>query len=179
MMEDRILIGKIVASVGLKGEVKVYSYAEKIQRYEKIEEILTSESSQGETKEIDIYGFKIESVRYKGDTVILKLHGVYDREAADRLKNRYVYMNACDLEPLPEGEYYIRELIGFDVTDQSGEIIGKLENIDANTAQKLYVVRKNNGEMAYIPGVDEFVIKVDKDKKKIEVKVIEGLIDEN
>ena len=92
---DKIVIGKIVNVVGLKGEVKVYSYAEEPDRFERLEKIfLGTEEKNTE--------YAVAKVRYKGDMVILTLDGVTDRNAAEALKGSMVLMDEADLEELPE-----------------------------------------------------------------------------
>ena len=73
---EKIKIGKIVNAVALRGEVKVYSYSDRKERYEALKEILV-EQKKGFTP------YEIQNVRYQKNIVILKLRGVDDRNAAE------------------------------------------------------------------------------------------------
>lgn len=168
---DKIVIGKIVNVVGLKGEVKVYSYAEEPDRFERLEKIfLGTEEKNTE--------YAVTKVRYKGDMVILTLDGVTDRNAAETLKGLMVLMDEADLEELPEGVYYIKDLIGMKVVSDSGVELGTLKDINTNTAQRVYEVARPGKPDILIPGVDEFILDTDMDNRVITVKVIEGLYED-
>lgn len=168
---DKIVIGKIVNVVGLKGEVKVYSYAEEPDRFERLEKIfLGTEEKNTE--------YAVTKVRYKGDMVILTLDGVTDRNAAEALKGSMVLMDEADLEELPEGVYYIKDLIGMKVVSDSGVELGILKDINTNTAQRVYEVARPGKPDILIPGVDEFILDTDMDNGVITVKVIEGLYED-
>lgn len=168
---DKIVIGKIVNVVGLKGEVKVYSYAEEPDRFERLEKIfLGTEKKNTE--------YAVAKVRYKGDMVILTLDGVTDRNAAEALKGSMVLMDEADLEELPEGVYYIKDLIGMKVVSDSGVELGTLKDINTNTAQRVYEVARPGKPDILIPGVDEFILDTDMDNRVITVKVIEGLYED-
>lgn len=168
---DKIVIGKIVNVVGLKGEVKVYSYAEEPDRFERLEKIfLGTEEKNTE--------YVVTKVRYKGDMVILTLDGVTDRNAAEALKGLMVLMDEADLEELPEGVYYIKDLIGMKVVSDSGVELGTLKDINTNTAQRVYEVARPGKPDILIPGVDEFILDTDIDNRVITVKVIEGLYED-
>lgn len=168
---DKIVIGKIVNVVGLKGEVKVYSYAEEPDRFERLEKIfLGTEEKNTE--------YAVTKVRYKGDMVILTLDGVTDRNAAEALKGSMVLMDEADLEELPEGVYYIKDLIGMKVVSDSGVELGILKDINTNTAQRVYEVARPGKPDILIPGVDEFILDTDMDNRVITVKVIEGLYED-
>lgn len=164
MKQEKIQIGKIVNAVGLRGEVKVYNYSDQ-GRFDMLDKILV------EDKE-----FEIEKVRYQNNMVILKLEGINDRNAAEELKNKYIYILEKDLPSLPEDTYYIRDLIGMDVVDAEGSNIGLLCDVIQGTAQDLYEVKLKNGKLGYIPAVQEFVQDIDLENKVITVKLMEGLL---
>ena len=171
----KIKIGTIVNAVGLKGEIKVYNFSENPDRYEKLEEIYLL--IDGDHKP-----YRIEKVRYKGSTVILKLVGIDDRNESETMKNIDIYMDEDDLEELPEGVYYVKDVL-------------------TDTPQKVYVVERrellkqrqeringrSNGENKnrmkrkpdiLIPGVDEFILNIDMENNTITVRVIEGLYED-
>jgi 16S rRNA processing protein RimM len=161
---EKINIGKIVNAVGLKGEVKVYSYSGSKERYQERKRIYVENTEH-----------QIEKSRRNKDIVILKLSGINDRGAAEDAKGKDIYINESDLEPLPEGEYYIRDLIGLTVTEDTGNVLGKLSNVIQNSAQDLYEIETPDGKKILIPAVEEFILNIDIENKQIDVKLIEGL----
>lgn len=162
---EKVNIGKIVNAVGLKGEVKVLNYSAYKERYRELAGIYIEDT-----------GYAIEKTRFVKENVILKLSGVDGRDEAEALKGKDVYISGDELPGLPEGAYYIRDIIGFSVTDDNGTVIGSLSDVLQNRAQDLYEVELENGKKILIPAVEEFVIDIDAVKRQITVKLIEGFI---
>lgn len=160
---EKIKIGQIVNVVGLKGEVKVYAYSTP-ERYSELTEIY-----------VDNERYKIENVRDKANVAMLKLAGIDDRNAAEAVKGKYIWITEDDLPELPQDIYYIRDLIGMDVVHESGGYIGKVKDVIQNSAQDLYEVERENLSPLFIPGVDEFVVDVNMNKREIKVKLPAGL----
>ena len=168
---EKIIIGKIVNVVGLKGEVKVYNYSEEPDRFETLERIYLGDDK----KSVE---YKIENVRYKDHMVILRLLNIDNRDKAESLKNQMVYMAEEDLEELPEGVYYVKDMIGMDVVSNEGVHLGTLRDVNTNTPQKVYEVQRPGKKDILIPGVDEFILDIDMEKRVITVRVIEGLYED-
>ena len=163
---EKIKIGKIVNTVGLKGEVKVYNYSDSIEIYETIESIYVEDRLT-----------VIENVRAQKNMVILKLEGADDRNAAEALRGKELYITEDDLPELPEGQYYVRDLIGMSVTEEDGNLLGHVTDVLQNTAQDIFEVESENGKKLLIPKVDQFVLDIDAEKREITVRLIEGLLD--
>ncbi|MFR4019176.1 MAG: ribosome maturation factor RimM, partial [Clostridia bacterium] len=123
---EKIKIGKIVNTVGLKGEVKVYNYSDSIEIYETIESIYVEDRLT-----------VIENVRAQKNMVILKLEGADNRNAAEALRGKELYITEDDLPELPEGQYYVRDLIGMSVTEEDGNLLGHVTDVLQNTAQDI------------------------------------------
>ncbi len=136
-MKDILEIGQIVNTRGLRGEVKVNSFSEDSKRFEKLSTILVK--NKDEYKE-----YEIEKVSYSKNQVILKLKGIDHIDYAEKLRNLYIYVKKSDLGDLPEGTYYIADLIGLDVYTESGDFLGKVDDIlKNNKANDVYVVRSD------------------------------------
>ena len=80
---EKIKIGRVVNAVALRGEVKVYNYSGYKERYEELTRII-----------VDDKEYEIEKVRYQQHMVILKLSGINDRNAAESLKTKDVYISS-------------------------------------------------------------------------------------
>ena len=116
---EKIKIGKIVSAQGLKGEVKVYNYSDRPERYEELREIILSGRKTPDRV------MEIEKVRYQGNMVILKLKGIDDRNQSEALRDTDICITENDLKELPEDTFYVRDLIGMKVVDlgEYGELI--------------------------------------------------------
>ena len=165
---EKILIGKIVSAVGLKGEVKVYNYAQSVERFGKVSSVIL-------TKDGTDTAIEIEKVRYQNGMAVLKLKGVDDRDRAEALRDSMVYITDEDLEELPEGLYYVKDMIGLKVVDTGsyGEI-GTVKDVLQNTSQDIYVVRTPKGREIMIPAVEEFIRDIDIKGGVLTVSLIPG-----
>lgn len=163
---EKILIGKITSAVGLKGEVKVYNYSDSVEIYENTPEIF-----------VDDERMKVLGVRTQKNMVILRLAGIVDRNAAEKARGREIFVTEEDLPELPEGEYYVRDLIGMTVVTTDGETLGEVSDVIQNTAQDLFEVRMDSGRKVLIPRVDAFVKDIDAQQRRICVQLQEGLLD--
>lgn len=163
---EKIKIGKIVNVVGLKGEVKVYNYSDSSQVYEETPEIYVGKNLT-----------KIEKVRMQKNMVVLKLEGVNDRDAAEKLRGNELFITEDDLPELPEGQFYVRDLIGMTVKEEEGNVLGKVTDVIQNTAQDIFEIERENGKTILIPKVDQFVLNIDGDSREITVRLIDGLLD--
>lgn len=169
---ERIKIGKIVNAVALRGEVKVYHYTDYKERFEEIEEILVEHKGKYEP-------YRIEGVRYQKNTAIVKLKGVNDRNAAEALKERDIYITENELRELPEDTFYVKDLIGCSVLNaETGAAIGCIKDVLQNSAQDIYQIELPNGKEALIPVVGEFVKEVNIAEKYVKIQLIPGFIDE-
>lgn len=181
---EKIKIGKIVNAVALRGEVKVYSYAGEIDRFEKLDRIIAGSSQSGGAKRAACkkpqsdMEFEIEKVRYQKNMVILKLRGVDDRNQAEALKDMDVFITEDDLEELPDDTFYVRDLIGCQVVDiNDGKKLGVVSDLIQNSAQDIYQIDLAECGQALIPAVEQFIKNVDIENKTITVSLIPGLID--
>ena len=168
-MKDILEIGQIVNTRGLRGEIKINSFSEDKHRFEKLSTILVKNK-----KEYTEY--EIQKVTYSKNQIVLKLKGIDHIDYAEKLKNLYVYVKKSDLDELPEGVYYIADLIGINVYNELGEYIGKLDDIiKTKNANDVYVVRDDVGALKYLPNIPEVLKKIDLPNGKIIVHLIEGI----
>ena len=163
---EKIKIGRIVNAVALRGEVKIYNYSGYRERYEELDRII-----------IENEEYEIEKVRYQQEMVILKLSGIDNRNAAEAMKNKDVYITEEDLEELPDDTFYIRDLIGLEVIDDSGRI-GVIKDVLQPSSQDVYVIQTDNNQDIMIPAVKEFVKEVNLEEKYIKVSLIEGMLEQ-
>lgn len=163
---EKILIGKITSAVGLKGEVKVYNYSDSIEIYEETPQVYVGDELMD-----------VISVRQQKNMVVLRLSGFTDRDAAERARGREIFVTEADLPELPEGQFYVRDLIGMQVVTEEGEDLGEVTDVIQNTAQDLFEVELPEGRKVLIPKVDAFVRSIDGEARTVTVRLQEGLLD--
>ena len=115
---------------------------------------------------------KLLSARVHKGFLIAKLQGVEDVNAAMALKGRTVFIDRADAR-LPKGAFFLQDIIGASVVDESGSEIGKLVDVMETPASNVYVVKGEREHL--IPAVPEFILSTDADNGIITVHLIEGM----
>lgn len=159
---DYIYIGKIVNTHGIKGEVRI------ISDFSKKEEVFKKDNTLyiGSKKTpLTINSYRIHK---KFDMILFK--EINDINDVLKYKNMNVYIKKNSIN-----EFYEEEIIGYDV--KITNIIGKVEDIINNGMQKLLIIKGK--KKYYVPFVDAFINKIDREEKILYINNIEGLIDEN
>ena len=160
----KLFVGQIVNVVGLKGEVKVHSDSENLQKGTKV--LL-------EEKE-----YLIENARYQKGMVILKLEGISDRNAAESLRGKKLYISEDELKELPDDTFYIKDLAGLTALNAlDGKEFGKVKDVMTGASQDIFVIELLNGKEAMVPGVKEFLKEINPAEGYVKIKPIKGLID--
>ena len=129
---DYIVVGKIINTHGIKGEIKLYPYTDKIRRFSDLGYIYLGE------KKLSV---KIESVRYHKDMVLLKLEGFDNINDVIALRDEFVFIDKEDRIKLPENKYFIYELIDCKVLNTEGDPIGYVKDVLKNSSNDVYIVK--------------------------------------
>lgn len=167
-MNKYLELGQIVNVKGLKGEVKVNSFTDDNTKFERIPNVFLKQ--KGNLKE-----YSIEKVGYSKNQVIIKFKGVNTVEEAETLRNAYIVVDREIFGELPEGVYYIADLLGLDVYTEDGTLLGKVDDIFSTGSNDVYAVKDELGKQKLLPGIDEVIKQIDLESGKIIVNLIEGL----
>lgn len=168
-MKEKIRVGKIVNTHGLKGDMKVYSYTDYPERFEEIKYIYFENSEDK---------VKINNVKYAKGMPVIKLEGINTVEEAEKLKNKYIFIDRENTRKMDSDEHLISDIIGFEVYDIKGDFIGILKDVLQYTANDVYLVEDKNEKKEYlIPGLKKFIPEIDMENSKIIIDPIEGMIE--
>ena len=167
-MNKYLELGQIVNVKGLKGEVKVNSFTDDNTKFERIPKVFLKRKDT-------LKEYEIEKVGYNKNQVIIKFKNVDTVEEAETLRNSYIVVDREIFGKLPEGVYYIADLIGLDVYTESNEYLGKVDDIFSTGSNDVYVVKDELGKQKLLPGIDEVIKQIDLESGKIIVNLIEGL----
>ena len=167
-MNKYLELGQIVNVKGLKGEVKVNSFTDDNTKFERIPKVFLKRKET-------LTEYEIEKVGYNKNQVIIKFKNVNTVEEAETLRNSYIVVDREIFGELPEGVYYIADLIGLDVFTESNEYLGKVDDIFSTGSNDVYVVKDELGNQKLLPGIDEVIKQIDLESGKIIVNLIEGL----
>lgn len=167
---NKVMVGKIVNTCGLKGEVKVINSSDFVnQRYKKNNTLIVNNEEKGINETVTIASFR-ENDKF----VYLKFKEINSIEQAERLKESYLLIDGDSLEKINEDTFYYYELLNMEVHYQN-EKIGVISEVNDNGAQDLIRVKGENINVL-VPFVNEFIDKVDTENKKIYLKNLEGLL---
>lgn len=168
-MNKYLELGQIVNVKGLKGEVKVNSFTDDNTKFERIQKVFIKQKS-------NLTGYEIEKVTYNKNQVIIKFKEIDTIEEAEKLRNSYIVVDREIFGELPEGVYYIADLIGLDVYTEANEYLGKVDDIFSTGSNDVYVVKDELGKQILLPAIEEVINEINIEDGKIIVHIIEGLI---
>jgi len=168
--QECFYLGKIVSKYSFKGEVLVKLDSDDPELYESMESVFVSLRDS-------LVPFFIEQSRlHKSSLLRIKFEDVDSEEEADRIMGSELYLPLEFLPPLEGNKFYFHEVICFTVIDQNFGKVGVITSINDTTNQALFVI-DHKGTEILIPINDEFLTKVDREKKIIEVNAPAGLIE--
>ena len=157
-------IGTIVNTQGIKGEVRVIPSTFDVRRFELLDEI------EAVVRGVP-FTLRIEHIWYHKQFVILKLEGVDDMTAAEKLKTAVIRIPEEQALPLGPDEYYLRDLYGMVVATEDGTVLGQLASVIETGANDVYIIEHDSGEIL-IPAIKQCILDVDIALKKMTVRLL-------
>ena len=160
-----IEVGQIVNTHGIRGEVKLNPWTDDL--YELLDlEVFYDKNAEP---------LKVESSKVHKNVVIIKFSGINTMNDAEKMKGKTLY---TEKTPLPEGRYYIKDLIGL-LAYENDELLGELTDVFNTGANDIYEIKTPEGKRIYLPVIDGVIGEVDLENKKIFVTVPLGLLDDD
>jgi 16S rRNA processing protein RimM len=157
-VDELIVMGRIVAPYGIQGWLKIQPETAEIDGLLDYPEWWVGR--QDEVKNIPWQKFGIEAAKVHTNTLLVKLTGINDRNAAFGLKGRHVAVPREALPVLEENEFYHADLIGLQVRNQQQMDFGKVVDVLETGANDVLVVKQDERERL-IPFIDQVVLQVD------------------
>ncbi len=168
--EDCFYLGKIVRKHSFKGEVVIKLDTDEPELYQEMESIFVDLGN-------NLIPFFIEkSLLQKGNQLRVQFEDMYTEEEADSVLKADVYLPLDLLPKLTGDKFYFHEIIGFKAVDVNYGLVGTIEGINDKTAQPLFEITNGDKEV-FIPMIDDFIKKVDRENGVIEVETPKGLIE--
>ena len=161
---DKIKLGQVTAPVGIRGEIRVYPYLEQT-RFSDIEK-LCIENGAPRT---------IEKCRPDKNLLVIKLEGIDDRNTAETLRGKDLYLPEDAELDLGEDTYLVDQLIGMKAALEDGSEVGELTQVITRPAQDLYEIKMPSGKSFFLPAVRQFILSVDLEARIITVRLPEGI----
>ncbi len=169
-MSGKVSIGRIRGYHGIKGHVKMQPYFSFAERMEAVEKVWVAGSP-----------YRLESARLQGSIWVLKFWGLDSREDAEALQGKEAFVPQEERFPLPEDHYYVDDLVGLEVYEETGRFLGKIRDVLLTGANDVYVISPPPqaeglpGEILF-PALKHLVVEMNLPEGKVVVKILEGLL---
>ena len=167
-IKDRIIIAKIVGVHGVKGTLKIHSYAESLEIFQPGAMISVS-TADGREKD-----YKIDWIKPHSRGALLALSNISDRDRAMTLIGAELQIDKAALPELETGVFYWYELVGLQVFTIDDRYLGRLESIIETGANDVYVVKNDRSEIL-IPALRSVVQAIDIKANIMRVDLPDGL----
>ena len=158
-----IEVGQIVNTHGIRGEIRLNPWTDDMNDLLDLDVFYDKDKT----------ALKVEKSKIHKNVVIIKFVGVNTMNDAEKLKGKTLY---TEKTPLPEGRYYIKDLIGLTALEDDVKL-GTLTDVFNTGANDIYEIKTEDGKNIYLPVIDGVILDVDLVEKKIFVKIPDGLLD--
>lgn len=167
-MEERFQVGVITSTHGIKGEVKVFPTTDDVKRFKKNMEVILDTGKE----ELLL---TVEGVKFFKQFVILKFKGIDNINDVEKYKTKSLYVTRANAVKLKKDEYFIADLLGMEVWEDNGEILGILKDVIETGANDVYVISMKEEKELLVPAIRECILDVDVENRKMKIHVMEGL----
>ena len=168
--EDLILLGRITATHGVHGQVKVLPYSGEADGVRSARTLYVE--GPGERWE----ECPVVAVSGQGKKTLVRFRQMDTIEQVQPLIGREIYALRAELPPLGEDEYYWQDLLGIRVVTDGGECLGTITDIFSTGSNDVYTVQGEEKEYL-IPAIADVVVNVDLVHRVMTISPLEGLLD--
>ncbi|MGI6152388.1 MAG: ribosome maturation factor RimM [Christensenellaceae bacterium] len=153
-MTDYFELGRVLKPQGIRGEVKIQAYTDNLERFDYLEYVFRRQN--GGYSRVDV-----EHARADAQFAYLKLAGISTRDDAEALRGEYLFVDRAHAAKLPEGAFYICDIVGLPVFVEGEGEVGKVAEILQTGTKDVYVVSLKEGGKLMFPSVPEVFAKKD------------------
>jgi 16S rRNA processing protein RimM len=167
-MENLLQVGIITGTHGLKGEVKVFPTTDDRNRFLDLTDVILDTGKEQKN-------MVVEYVKFFKKFVFVKFEGYDDINQVEGFKRCPLLVTRENAVPLEEDEYFVADLLGLTIVDESGITIGRLENVIETGANDVYEILTEDGRRILLPAIKDCILDVDMEEKTILVHLLKGL----
>ena len=168
---DLVDFGRIVGTHGVRGELKLRPHNPSSPIVPTLAGIAVTTTAADEPRRYPLLG-----ARPHGRNWLVRLEGIQSLEEAELLVGATVWIDATELAPLGEGEFYHRQLIGLAVFDEAGARLGEVKGLLETGAADVLEIFDGERERL-VPMTDEVVRSIDLAAGRIVIRPLPGLFD--
>lgn len=170
--QELIAVGQIINTHGIGGEVKVLSLTSFLERFQDLDDVFIVRDEK------QLATLAVEKVRpFKKDFMIVKFRGINSINDVEKYKQAYMMVTKENAVQLPEGHYFIFDIIGLKVYTTGGDYLGEVVDI-ITSSNDVYVVRdqQQSKKEILLPAIKDVVKEINIEQGKMRVELIPGLI---
>ena len=167
VMENMLEIGQVVNTHGVRGELKIMPWCDDPAIYDELEYFY-----------IDGRRYDIKRTRFHKNCGIVAVEGIDNINDAELLKNKIVTVEREALGELPEGTYYIADLLELEVKTVEGKVLGRIFDVISTGSNDVYHIKAEGKKDVLIPVIDEVVKEVNIEDGYVTVALMKGLVDD-
>jgi len=164
--DEWVTIAQILGPFGVHGEMKIRLHTD-----------IPNRLAQLKTVYIHYRPFTVRGTRTVGQNTLLHLEGIDNPELVRKLRGTAIQIPLAEIAPLPEGQYYIHDLIGLEVQTVQGEIIGHVREVITTASNDVYAVDRHGIGEVLVPAIRDIVKEIDLHARKMIIDPIPGLLD--
>jgi 16S rRNA processing protein RimM len=162
-MDKEIIIGKIVAPHGVRGDIRILPLTEKPDLFLDLEYLLL----EGGKK------LTVKNARFQKRMILVTTKEVTSMNEAELLRDKNIYIKAEDLPELEEDEFYVADLVGIPVYDLEGKQIGTFKDSLSTGSNDVYIIAVPGAKDILVPALKEYFKEINLAEKRIVVKLPE------
>jgi 16S rRNA processing protein RimM len=163
--EPTVVVGLVTSAHGLRGEVSVQNRSDNPDRWQPGGTVLLEDGR----------ALTVEASRRHGRRLLVKFAEIVDRNGAESVRGATLVVPESWLPALAAGEWWSFQLEGCAVETEAGRSLGTLTEVIANPANDIWVAVDPDGAETLVPVLDDLLVKVDVEAKRIVVRDVPGL----
>ncbi len=172
MSQPLYIVGKIVNTHGIRGELKVKVETHFPERFHTGSQLVIVDAQE---KQMSV---EVESSRFQKDMVVIRFKQFTNINQVEQYKGCLLKMDASSQQSLQEGQYYYHQIMGCTVVTDDHHELGHITEILSPGANDVWVVHRSGKKDILIPVIDDVVKHIDIHNKRVIIQVMEGLIEE-
>lgn len=167
-MQNQIVIGKIVAPHGVRGDIRILPLTEKPEQFLDLDYLLLADGRK----------LTVKSARFHKRMVLVTTEEINSMNEAELLRDQKVLINAEDLPDLEEGQFYVADLIGLPVFDEEGKQLGTFKDSLSTGSNDVCVIAVPGEKDILLPALKLYVKEINLAEKRIVVTLPEWVDEE-
>ena len=168
-MNDRLKVGAITTTHGIKGEVKVYPMTDDVNRFKKLKKVYLDTGKE-------TICLEVASARFFKDLVILKFKGIDNINDIEKYRGKELFIDREDAVKLNKDEYFIADLMGLRALSDDESIDGEIYDVLSTGANDVYVIHYDNDKEILLPAIKECILNVDIENGLMRFHIMDGLL---